>query len=145
MGDNDKQVADPKTVEQLISERIKKDFIELMPEDTFEKMVGTVIGKFTKPDTRYSNNPKPSKFDELVEKIIVKEHLAPRITAALQNHEFNQRFDAAGKDIADRALKAFILENADMVLANLMANLVGETMMEFRNQFTQKLQQMGQY
>lgn len=144
MGSNDKQLAEPISVEKMIANRIRKDFIELMPKDTFEIMVKKVVNDFTKADTRY-NNTKPSKFDELVESIIVKEYLAPKIIAALSTHEFSQRFDAAGKDIADRALKKFILENADIILANLMTSIISDTMMSFRQSFEQKLQQLGQY
>lgn len=75
----------PARIEDVVAERIKAQFVSLIPDDQFKNMVDRAIADFTQR-TGYKKD-SPSELEKIIQRILHK-HFAEQVEALLASEEY---------------------------------------------------------
>jgi len=114
----------PATIQDNVKERIKLIVGELIPEETYDKIVTATIHEFMQTDL-----PKLVKA-ELTEKYKVL------ISESLSGPEWQTGWEG-NQQVASEAVKAILIASAPDILAGLIGFSAEQVVMNFRNQMQQ--------
>ena len=137
MGKDDKPVPfDPNTIMDGVKDKIKAEFINLIPEDAWKAMVKTEVDRYFKTaiDRNYSNhNQYYTPFATLVHNEL-QDHCKAKFKEFLGTPEFNSNEWKDGQQVMSEAVKKFIVENSGEVMANFFGNMMQSALMSIRTQ-----------
>ena len=127
------------TIAEKVAERIRDQFLELVPADEFQRMVEAQIKWFTtKPPKTYSHSPETESPLEKLLRDELRTHYADAVKKAVS--EWHGSWDQYGKATATDAVKKLVTENADAILASMMAGVVQAALNDFNQHLMQRLQ-----
>lgn len=130
------------TVQQKIQEKIKDEFMNLIPDEMFKEMVNTVVKDFTQPRTHdqygRSTGNNLSPMGQMIRKQIeertqamVKESLDELFTSAY-NHQ-------TGRQVVSGAMVKMIEENYEAILTAVQKGQIDLTVHTAMNSLRQSL------
>lgn len=138
---NDVVKFDTNALKTRISERIRGNFIELIPDEAFDALVTAEIKDFTSIQNRsgYSSNDRYSDLQKMI-----KDELRDRYRALIKQKfddpEFfkqvwNQECQGESVEgIIGDNINKFIEENAGVLLMNMFKPMISQLMFNVRNQ-----------
>lgn len=120
------------TLKETITEKIKKDFINMIPDDAFKNLVQTEIDWLFERTEKgsYENKRRTSPFQEIVREELT-DLFKKRITEELQKAEYMDEWNC-GKHNPGEAVKQIVKELAPDLVASLFSGLVQTTVGEIR-------------
>lgn len=117
-----------------VRDRIKAEFIGLIPEDAWKAMVAAEVKKFfeAKPSPGYyENRNMPSDFQKTVWDELEKETRA-RMKTFLSSPEWNTRWEGDGKKDVSEAVEKIVVEKSGDILAAILKGAIQSTVEEMR-------------
>ena len=116
MGGNNTKLKkfDPATIMDGVKDKIKAEFINLMPEGAWLAMVKTEVNRYFKEtvDTRHHyNNQRYTPFAILIHNLL-EQKAKERFKEYLNTPQFKETWDSKGKSVMSEAVKKFIIENS---------------------------------
>lgn len=123
--------ADLSSVRDLIAERIKASFIELMPEDVWKATVQKEIDSFIEPNA-YSRDKK-SPLQQIIETDI-RERFAAQVKAELDKPEYRGYWDGTNPgETVQKIVKGLVPE----IVKSMFEEFVQRTVDQVRSTLTQ--------
>lgn len=120
------QKFDPNTLMQGVKDRIKSEFVSLIPDDHWNQMVKKEVDDFFQEKARgYNSVQRISKFGELVHAEVHKE-AQKRIQKYLKSSVFNIVWNGNGMTTCSDKVKEVIMENSGEVLANMIGGMISQ-------------------
>lgn len=112
-----------KSLKDIVSEKIRQQFASLIPDDTWNKMVGDEIDTFMngKPARGYES-AVDSEFKKMIQAEI-KRLGAEAIKTELAKPEWQTKY-IDGKSMASEAVTKLIVDNANTIVAGLLSSMV---------------------
>lgn len=113
---------DPAKLMDAVRDRIKAEFVALIPEDAWNKLVNVEVKKFFETTTSsgyYENRTLPSPFGKIVWEELEKETRV-RVKALLESSEWAGEWDGQGGRKASEAVKKLITEKSGEILATVI-------------------------
>ena len=129
------QKFDPSTLMQGVKDRIKSEFVALIPDEQWKQMIEKEANDFFKEkELGYSNSRTyASDFGILVRDELKKE-AQKRLADYLQSPEFNTMYGAHGVPIAAQKVKELIIENSGLLLQNMFGGMFSMMLSDFAAQ-----------
>ena len=123
----DSALATPKTVTELVRDRIQASFVELIPEEQFTEMVQQEIDSFTAPGPSvrqsYSERqPQPSRLAELIQ-AAVKERFEGQLKTYLSSDEFTNNYGEHGPE-PSVFVQSFVKDNLPAILQQYFVQIL---------------------
>lgn len=111
-----------------VAERIKNDFVDLIPEDVWKKMVGAHIDWFTKdrPQNRFGDNGQESPL-----KAIIRSELTDRFRKAVQE-ELGKPEYCPGVGEPSDFVKRFLRDNMQVIMEGAVGSLLQQAVEKFQ-------------
>lgn len=125
---------DPAKLMDAVRDRIKAEFVSLIPEDAWKKLVDAEVKKFfeTTADNGYSQNRTfPSPFGKIVWEELDKETRV-RVKALLESSEWAEEWDGQGGRRASETVKKLITEKSGEILTNVIGGAIQQTIEAMR-------------
>ena len=117
----------PARIEDLVAARIRAQFVELIPEETFNLMVKKAINDFT--NRKYDHQPSE------LEKIILEEiktRFLNSVRVAMDGPEFQQKWNN-GQPEPSEFIKSALQQLAPALVESMFAGLVHSAVNMMRN------------
>lgn len=117
------ELAPLQAIQDKIRDRIRADFVELMPEDVWGKMVESVVETFTNPEKDHYGRAtgKPSPLHQLIAKEI--EELARQsINQELAKLDAGYWNSYGGKTASEAVMK-MVTENMTDIMASIQSSM----------------------
>jgi len=131
---NQIQKFDPATLMQGIKDRIKSEFVSLIPDEQWNEMIKKETENFFREkETGYSNRTYASDFAILVRDELRKE-AQKRLVDYLNSPEFNVMYGEYGQPIASQKVKELLIDNAGLVLQNMFGGMFSLLISDFSQQ-----------
>ena len=132
---NEVQKFDPSTLMQGVKDRIKSEFVSLIPDDQWSQMIQKESDDFFRQkETGYSSNRQyASDFGILVRDELRKE-AQKRLAEYLSSPEFNTMYGEHGQPVAAQKVKELIVENSGLILQNMFGGMFSIMIQDFANQ-----------
>lgn len=125
---------DPSTLMQGVKDRIKSEFVSLIPDEQWSEMIKKEAQSFFhERETGYSNRQYASDFGILVRDELRKE-AQKRLSEYLSSEEFNTIYDGYGQPITSEAVKKLIIENSGLMLQNMFGGMFSIMISDFNAQ-----------
>lgn len=124
----------PENVRDVIAERIKTQFIDLMPDDVFKKHVQTEIDDFFKAKKNQYNHQGPAT--SLFQKIIqaeIESRFKALIKSELDKPEFQGTWDGK-RQVAGEAIEKMIARLVPDLVTATFTEVVERVVSNIRNQ-----------
>lgn len=121
-----------------VRDRIKAEFVGLIPEDTWRQMVKAEVDRFFKDGDVYSygygNDRKalPSQFQSVVWEAL-KEDTKLRVKAFLESPEWEGEWDGQGGRKAGEAVKKIVVEKSGEIVSSMLANAMQQAIEAMRS------------
>jgi len=132
--ENQIQKFDPSTLMQGVKDRIKSEFVSLIPDEQWTEMIKKEAENFFKEkETGYSNRSYASDFAILVRDELKKE-VQKRLTDYLSSPEFNTMYGEHGQPIAAQKVKELIIDNSGLILQNMFGGMFSIMLSDFSQQ-----------
>ena len=116
-----KEIAPMTAVQDKIKDRIRSEFVDLIPDEMWASMVQAVVNDFTTDKAnRYSGPAEPAPIKKMIRdeiEAICKEQIAKE----LRKHQAS--FDGVGARVVAEATKELIEKNAPAMLAAMQAGM----------------------
>lgn len=126
------------TIAEKVANRIRDQFMELVPAEDFENMVKAQIQWFTtRPSKKYANDKEPESPLESLLREELRKHYSDAVHKAV--NEWSGSWDQYGKATASEATKRLVTENADAILASMMAGLIQGALSDFNQHISRRL------
>lgn len=125
---------DPTKLMDAVRDRIKAEFIGLIPEDVWKKMVDAEVQSFFekgKESNYYDTRVTPSKFQRVVWEEMEKETRA-RMKTVFESGEWTTHFDGKGAPQAGAEVKKLLLENSGEIVSRVLQGMFQQTMDQLR-------------
>jgi len=104
-----------------VKDKIKAEFVNLIPEDKWEAMVKSAVDDwFKKRETNYNTREMVSSFDQFVQGLL-KEEVKERVKAYFSSPEWQGEWKDGGETASDK-MKEIIVENSDKIMATILGN-----------------------
>jgi hypothetical protein len=111
---------DPAKIMDAVRDRIKAEFVSLIPEDAWKGLVDAEVKKFFEaPREDHYSRGYPSDFQRTVWGCLEVE-VKKRVQEYLASPEWSQTWTDAGKPMASEAIKKILTDNASAVLTNVL-------------------------
>jgi hypothetical protein len=122
---------DPSKLMDAVRDRIKAEFVGLIPEDAWKQMVKAEVDRFFKTEDMYSygysdRKALPSQFQRVVWDTL-QEDTKARVKAFLESPEWSGEWDGNGQRKAGEAVKKIVVEKSGEIVASLLANAMQQT------------------
>lgn len=132
--ENQVQKFDPSTLMQGVRDRIKSEFVSLIPDEQWSEMIKKECENFfQEKEAGYGNRIYASDFQILVRDELRKE-VQNRLATYLKSPEFNTTYDTYGKPIASQKVKELMIDNAGIILQNMFGGMFQTMLSEFSMQ-----------
>lgn len=127
------EIAPLQAIQNKIRDRIRSEFVSLIPDDAWEAMVQSVIADFTKPvKGHYQNDPmKPSPMAQMIRdeiNVIAKEKVMAEIHKLGSAH-----WDAFGAATANEAVIKLVTDNFPALLVSMQNGMMNMLVMNAVN------------
>jgi len=121
-----------KSVKELVSDKIKAEFLNLIPKDQWDKMVSTEIDLFLEQKKGHYHNdpPKPSELQQLINAERKKQALTA-VADVLLSSEWKSHMVEQGKLVAGEAVKKLVEDHASQMIASFFATIVSSHISNF--------------
>lgn len=126
----------PAKIEDLVAARIRAQFVELIPEETFNNMVKAAIADFTSVRSRNydGTSPGPTKLEQIILDEI-KRRFMEQVRAALNSPEFVDRWGKDGMEPSE-FVKRIITDLSPVLVQALFGSVVQSAISHMRNNLT---------
>lgn len=131
------------SIQDNIRDRIKAEFVNLIPDEAWTAMVQSVVTEFT-TDTRDRYNsslPHTSPMKAMIRgelEAIAKGHLKTELDRLAVGS-----WNASGQQIASEAIRTLIAEHFPAILASVQAGMVEMAVMTATNHMRNAMQRIG--
>ena len=135
MSSSDMQVFDPRSLQDKVIERIRSSFLELIPEDAWDELVGRELEKFfqTTKKTGYgASGVNPPEIEQMIHgalKSLIAERLAKDMAA---DGWFDTNYATNDQPVGERMTEA-LREIAPDLIAALMGSIMRESVQNMRD------------
>ena len=134
-----------KTVQDKVRDRIQTEFVNLIPQETWEKMVAAEIAAFTtKPKIDQWGQRQRDQTTTLHDMIreALNKVAKDKIEKELAGDRWSGRFD--GMDyVVGEAIKKIVVEQGDLIMKTMMAGMTQAVTESVVQKFREHLQQMN--
>lgn len=132
----------PEDAVNAVRDRIRAEFVSLIPAETFTQMVIAEINKFTQEESRNSSgySYRTSSFRETVIDVL-RESTREEVKKLLAQPEWREYWDG-GAQTASKMVKEILAENGEQIIRQFLANLLGQAM---QSTTSSMLSQMPRY
>lgn len=126
---------DPNTLRDKITDRIKNSFVELVPEEAWQKMVQGVIDEMLTPKSHgYNNEKRPSEMQQMIRDEITK-RMKETIAKTLDQPEYQAVWDdRSGRQSAGPLVQEIIKQCAPDLVKVMFSDLVGSLVVKIHNE-----------
>lgn len=137
MADNAVVPYDPTKLMDAVRDRIKAEFVGLIPEDTWKQMVAAEVKKFFAEETRsgYQEDRKlPSLFSRVVWEELER-NSRERVRTMLSSQEWQGRFGFSNNQQtceASEMVKKLVVEKSGEILAGILGGAIQQTIDSMR-------------
>jgi hypothetical protein len=137
--ENKVQKFDPSTLMQGVKDRIKSEFVSLIPDEQWSQMVEKEVNDFFKEkETGYSNSRMyASDFGILVREELRKE-AQKRLTDYIGSLLFDKTYGQYGAPITSQKVKELMVENGGLMLQNMFGGMFSAMLSEFSQNLRNK-------
>jgi len=123
---------DPAKIMDAVRDRIKAEFVSLIPEDAWKGLVDAEVKKFFEaPREDHYSRGYPSDFQRTVWGCLEVE-VKKRVKEYLDSPEWLEEWSNNGKPLASEAIKKVLIDNAPAVLANILGSAMQQTLSQMR-------------
>lgn len=132
MADGNVVQYDPARLMDAVRDRIKAEFVGLIPEDAWKAMVKAEVERFFKAEDVYNygygsdRKALPSQFQRVVWDAL-QEDTKARVKAFLSSPEWEGEWDGQGNRKAGEAVKKIVVEKSGEIVAALLAGVIQQT------------------
>jgi len=129
MAENAVAPYDPAKLMDAVRDRIKAEFVGLIPEDAWKQMVKAEVDRFFQQQDAYNygynehRKALPTQFQTVVWKAL-EEDTKARVKAFLESPEWAGEWDSNGQRKASEAVKKIVVEKSGEIVASLLANVM---------------------
>lgn len=130
----DVKAYDPMTLMSAVRDRIKGEFIGLIPDDAWTSLIKAEAEKFfeKKQNSGYSDRaPLPSDFQSIVWKELETATKA-KMQEFLASEEWTGKWDGQ-RNAAGAAVRALVVEKSGEIMANVLGHAMQSTIEEMKN------------
>ena len=136
MAENAVAPYDPAKLMDAVRDRIKAEFVGLIPEDAWKQMVKAEVERFFKTEDVYSygysdRKALPSQFQRVVWDAL-QEDTKARVKAFLDSPEWAGEWGENGQRKAGEAVRKIVVEKSGEILSSLLANAMQQTIEAMR-------------
>ena len=132
------QLANIGTIQDTIKERIQKEFVSLIPDEAWKKLVQGQIDWFmTRPNKSYHSS---SKYDPAPLDILVRKELEKMFSETIVNYintEMSGVWDQHGDPAPTEAIKKMVKEIAPEIWEIAIAGIITRAVDGLKNQISQ--------
>lgn len=129
--ENQVQKFDPSTLMQGVKDRIKSEFVSLIPDEQWQQMIKTEVDKFFKETEKgYSNIQYASEFGILVRNLLTEE-AKKRMAEYFSTADFTSKWQN-GQQAASKEIERMFVENSGAILANMFGGMFQMQLDNFR-------------
>ena len=120
---------------ERVEEKIKAEFMELLPDEMFRAMVQETIDRFTRPKPVKDYNGRvtrhdPSEFERIVLEVY-EERLREAVKAELASEKWVGHWDN-GRQQASEAVSDLIVEHSGEILAGMLGSAIQEVVQQLQ-------------
>jgi hypothetical protein len=129
------QKFDPATLMQGVKDRIKSEFVSLIPDEQWTEMVKKEIDNFfAQKEAGYSSNRVYASDFGILVRNTLNEEAKKRLADYLDTPEFNTTWGNNGLPIASEAVKQMMIENSGVILQNMFGGMFSQMAMNMMSQ-----------
>lgn len=128
------QKFDSSAFRERVENKIKAEFMELLPDEMFRQMVQDTLDRFTKPrriDQGYGRVVEERSDLERIVLEVYEEHVKSFVRAELSKEEWVTHWDGQRYVLA-KAVEAIITQNAGKVLVGMLGGVSDQMIDEIR-------------
>lgn len=129
---SDIQKFDPSTLMQGVKDRIKSEFVSLIPEEQWASMVQKEIDEFFMPRTQDYVRPNWSHFSLMVKQCL-EEEAKKRMVEYLSSEEFQVIWVNHGSTTIATAVEKMIVNNSGEIIVNMFGSMFSQMLYNFRS------------
>ena len=125
MAEKDIVPYDPSRLMDAVRDRIKSEFVGLIPEDAWKEMVkGEVDSFFAARHEPYNNQRElPSLFQGVVLEEL-KTAVKAKMKEYLESEEWTGQWDGDGRNVASEAVRKLVVEKSGEIVANVLGGMM---------------------
>jgi len=122
---------------ERIKDKIKAEFVNLLPDEAFTQMVKDTLNRFqhatsSKPYRHAQGVTRPSEFDGIVLEVFT-DWIKNQMKLLLDFEEWQSRWGANSKIHASEALQKLLIDNSGEIIAGVLGTAMQLTMTDLRN------------
>lgn len=124
----------PATINELVRDRIQKDFVQLIPAENWTQLVDSVVKQFTVKKKR--GNYQEERYTSDLEELIYADISARAkdiIKAELNKPEYSSMWDGMNQQVASAVVQEICEKHGQLIFNKVIASMVGNVMMNMRN------------
>ena len=125
----------PATINELVRERIQKDFVSLIPAENWTQLVDGVVKEFTVKKLRNRNSGNERSTSDLEE--LVREDLEARfkeiIKAEFNSGKYQTMWDGYNQQIAPLVVQEICEKYSGRIFNSMSSGVVAQVMSNMRN------------
>ena len=119
-------------ITKTIKDKIKNQFVDLIPDEAFQKMVETGVREFTcEVKNRYNKKISPSPMQKIINEIIA-ERYRENIKAELAKPEYDNVWNGTGFELPE-LFKAMVIKTAPEILEAMISNYTTQIVNNLKN------------
>lgn len=123
---------DPSKLMDAVRDRIKAEFVGMIPEETWKQMVSAEIKRFFEAkDSNHYDRPRYSDFQRVVWEEVDK-NTRLRVKAFLDSPEWQSQWDGEN-NVMGEAVKKLMVEKSGEMVAVILGNAVQATLSGMRS------------
>lgn len=124
----------PATINELVRDRIQKDFVSLIPAENWTQLVDGVVQQFTikKKHGSYGCERYTSDLEELI-LADLEVRAKELIKAELCKPEYNSMWNGMNQSVASTVVEELVANHSQTLFNKVVASMVGNVMMNMRN------------
>jgi hypothetical protein len=129
------QAFDPSKLMDGVRDRIKSEFVSLIPEDQWKLLIDKEINRFFNVAKEVGYNPRErtTDFQDLVQYELKKE-TQRRVTEYLSSPDFQVMYGDYGQPIASQKVKELMVDSSGLILQNMIGGMLSTMMQDYANQ-----------
>jgi hypothetical protein len=123
----------PATINELVRDRIQKDFVSLIPVENWTQLVNGVVQQFTTKKKRgqYQEERYTSDLEELILADIAA-RAKELIKAELNKSEYQSMWDGMGQQVASATVQEICEKYGHTIFNKVIANMVSNVMLNLQ-------------
>jgi len=116
---------EPTSLKDVIAEKIRVQFAELIPTDEWERLVAKEIENFTDIKERgYNNNREKYSDIQMLIREALKEQAKVALKKTLESTDWQQRQDEDGQYMASEAVTKMVTKHASQMVGQILGEVV---------------------